>query len=80
MQFVLDRIKQMNVDDLESGCIKKSFENFRVNPWYSNLESFEDHLSGLNENKIYKALLDKNNKIDIDSCLVDAAEIRKNSK
>ena len=79
-RIVLDAIKHVNIDNIESRCVQKSFDTCGVNPWCSNLEAFEDHLASLSENKIYKVHLDNNNKNDIDWCLVDADEIRTISK
>ena len=66
MRVVLDAIKKISMEIIESRCIHKSFGTCGVNPWCSNLEPFEDHLSSLSINKIYKTLLDNNSNSDID--------------
>ena len=66
MRVVLDAVKQMSIDNIEIRCIQQSFDTCGVNRWCSNMESFEDHLTRLDENKIHKALLDINNTNDID--------------
>ena len=58
--------EDMNKINDEDQRIRQAFDMSRLNPYSEDTKMFERHLAFLSENKIYKALIDKNFERDID--------------
>ena len=55
--FAEKAVREYNKDARKSKCIEKTFERCGQHIWDEDLSAFQEHLSGLKKDSMYRALL-----------------------